>query len=216
MNVFTIAQCQGSPFNCDPSVPQWYTKEATLASPHAHVSGPTTDSHLSIPRTPASPIYISTPDSSGASSSTSPETNALSIPSSRKKRLQRSAPYARPCTSGQQTNSGSSMGDMDAVALENARVRVRQYVKDHPHAIEPCIGDPIANAIIGSTPRLGTPGKSLYSVFFSSSRNGKPRFTCLECAHVDGRFSRAARHQRQDHFGHYPFPCDGGVGHPAW
>ena len=204
--MFTIAQCQGYSLDVDLSMPQWYTKEATPASPHA----PTID------YTPASPVYLSTPGSSDASSSTSPETNGVHIPSSRKKRLQRSAPYARPCTSGQQTNPGSSMEDMNVVALENARMRVRQYVKDHPHVIEPCIGDPAAKAIIGSTPRLGTPGKSLYGAFFHSSRGGKPRFTCHECAHVDGRFSRAARHQRQDHFGHYPFPCEGGVGHPAW
>ena len=197
-----MQQCQGYPLNGDLSMPNWYTNDATLSNAHAHISGPEIDS-------PASPVYVSTPGSSGASSSTSPEANSVSIPSPRKKRPQRFAPYERPSTSSQ-------MEDTDAVALENARQGVRRFVKAHPGVLEPCIGEPAAKAIVGSITRLGTPGKSIYSVFFMSSRSGKPRFTCYECAHIDTRFNRAARHQRQDHFGHYPFPCPGGEGHPAW
>ena len=213
---FTNTQYQGYPLNGDLSIPNWYTHEAAHANAHAHISGPTIDSHLPIPLTPASSVHVSTPGSSGVSSSTSPETSSVPIPLPRKKRLQRFTPYDHPSTSSQQTDPGSPMEDTDAVALEKARKGIRQFVKAHPNVLEPCIGDPAAKAIIGSTARLGTPGKSIYSILFMSSRSSKPRFTCYECAHVDTRFNRAARHQRQDHFGHYPFPCQGGAGHPAW
>ena len=214
---FTNAQYQDYPLNGDFSMPNWYTQEATLANAHAHISSSTIDLQLPIPPTPASSVYVSTPGNSGVSPSTSPETSSVPIPSPRKKRLQRSAPYDRPSTSSQQTDPGSSMEDTDAVALENARKGVRHFVKAHPHVLEPCIGDPVAKAIIGSNPRLGTPGKSIYTVFFYSSRSGdKLQFNCHDCAHVDARFSRALRHQRQDHFNHYPFPCQGDTDHPAW
>ena len=214
--LFTDTQCQGYPPNGGLSMPNWYAEDATLANAHAHISGPIIDSYLPVPPTPASSAYVSTPGSSGVSSSTSPETSSLSFPSPRKKRLQRPAPYDRPNTGCQPTDPGSSMGATNAVVLENARKGIRQFVKAHPHVLEPCIGEPAANAILGATLRLGTPGKSLYSALFVSGRSGKPRFTCYECGHVDTRFNRAARHQRQDHFGHYPFPCQGAAGHPAW
>ena len=72
----------------------------------------------------------------------------------------------RPSTSSQQISSGFSMEDTDAVALKNARTGVWQFVKAHPHVLEPCVGDSVAKTIIGSTPRLWTPGRSLCSVFF--------------------------------------------------
>ena len=194
-------------------MPNWHTKEATLPNAHAHISRRPSigTSPYRVHRHPQS---VSTPGSSGASTSTSPETNSASIPPPRKKRLQRSAPYARPGTSSQPINQGSSMEDTDAVALENARKGVRQFVKAQPHVLEPCIGDPAAKAIIGSTPRLGTPGKSPYSVFFGPVVVA--RFTCYKCAHIDTKFNRAARQQHQDHSGHYPFPYQGGGEHPAW
>jgi len=173
-------------------------------------SGSVNDSHYLMPPTPASPAFFTTPDSSGASTTSSPEPS-----SPRQKRRQLSTPYARPKAS-QRSTPGSSMEPTDAVALDNARNGVRRFVKGNPHAIEPDIGDPAAITIIGSCQSLGTYGKSLYSVFFFSSRSGKKRFTCHECGHVDARFSRALRHQRQEHFGHYPYLCQGGVGHPAW
>jgi hypothetical protein len=172
--------------------------------------GPACNSHLSVPPTPTSMTYASTPSTSSASTRTSPEATSVAIPSRKQKRVQRSVPYARPSA------LGSPMGSTDTLALENARKGVLQFVKDHPHVIEPCIGDPAAMAITGSNPKLGTPGKSLYTLFFFSSRSVKRKFTCYDCGHVDARFSRALRHQRQDHFGHYPFPCQGGAGHPAW
>jgi hypothetical protein len=188
-------------------------QRSPLSSAYA---GPVYDSRLLVPPTPASPSFVSTPGSSGVSTSASPETRCVDIPAPRKKRPQRSAPYARPSARGQRSISGSSIESTDAVALDNIRKGARQFVRDNPHVIEPCIGDPAAMAIIGSNHRLGTPGKSIYSVFFSSSRSGKPRFTCYDCGHVDARVSRALRHQRQDHFGHYPYPCEGSADHPAW
>jgi len=175
--------------------------------PDSAYAGPAYDLDFSVPPTPASMSYVSTPGTSSTSTSTSPEANNVAIPSRKKKRVQRSVPYARPNALGSPT---------DIVELENVRKGVRQLVKDHPHAIEPRIGDPAATAIIGSNPKLGTAGKSIYTIFFFSGRTAKPQFTCHECGHVDARFSRALRHQRQDHFGHYPFPCQGGTGHPTW
>ena len=186
-----------------------------LGSAHA---GPAYDSPLSVPPTPASTTYLSTPSDTGASTSTSLETSSAAIPSRRKRRLQRSAPYAHPSASGEGSISGSSSEATDAMALSSIRKGVQQFVMDHPYVIEPCLGEPAAMTIIGSNPGLGTPGngKSIYSVFFSSSHGRKPRFVCYECGHVDGRVSRALRHQRQEHFSHCPFPCQGGAGHPAW
>ena len=175
------------------------------------------DSQLPLPPTaPASPTAVSTPGSSGVSTSTSPERHTVATPLPTKRRL-RSAPYARPTTSDHRSIQCSPVDPTGAVALDHVRNRVQQFITDHPHAIEPCIGDPAAVDIIGSNPRLGTPGKSIYTVFFYSSRSGgKLRFNCHDCTHVDARFSRALRHQRQDHFRHSPFPCQGGTGHPAW
>jgi hypothetical protein len=82
----------------------------------------------------------------------------------------------------------------------------------NPHAVEPSVGDPAAIAITGG---LGVPGRSVYSAFFSGPR-GKSPFTCYECGRTEARFLRAVRHQRQEHFQHYPFRCQGGAGHPAW
>ena len=109
------------------------------------------------------------------------------------------------------------MEPTDAAALDNAREGVRQFDKDNPHAIELDVGDPVAMAIIGSNHSLGIPGKLVYSVFFFSSlsRSGKNWFIGYNCGHVDARFSRAVRHQRQEHFGHYPYLCQGDTGRPA-
>ena len=82
------------------------------------------------------------------------------------------------------------MEDTDVVALENARISIQYFIREHHHVLEPCIGDLAAKAIIESTLRLGTPGKSLYSAFFVSSHSGKPWVTCYECAHADAGFSR--------------------------
>lgn len=182
--------------------------------PSSAHAAPVYEPHLPLPPTPASPTYVSTPGSSRGSTSTTPRTSCIAIPPPRKKRLQRSVPYARP--NAPSSIPGSSVEPTDAVALENARKGILQFVTDHPHQCEPCIGEPAAMAIVGSNPRLGTPGKSVYSLFFSYSRGRNPRFTCLDCGHVDKRVSRAVRHQRQEHFGHYPFPCQGDAGHPAW
>jgi hypothetical protein len=139
-------------------------------------------------------------------SSSTPKRTRVNIPDlPRRKRRLPSAPHAF-----------SSMDPTDATALCHIRNGVGQFVEDHPHEIEPFIGEAAATAIIGPNSRLGTCGESLYSVFFSSSHSGKPQFTCYDCGHVDARISRALRHQRQDHFGHYPYPCQGGAGHPAW
>ena len=171
---------------------------------------PAYDSQLPVPLTPLSLGYLTTPDSLGDSS---PGNTSIPIPPSpRKKRRQRSAPYSRShagSTSVPSTDSG------DAVALDSARVGLQQWVKANPHAVEPSIGSSAATAIIGSNPRLGTLGRSLYCAFFSN-RRGKHPFTCYECGHEEGRFSRAVRHQRQEHFGHYPFQCQGGSSHSAW
>lgn len=187
---------------------------SALASPHADTAY---GLHLPSPSPPASPTNVSTPGSSGASTSTSPERHTEATPLPRERRL-RSAPYTRPTTSDHRSNQSSPMDPMGAAALDRVKKRVQQLIKAHPHAIEPCIGDPAANAIIGSTPlRLGTPGKSIYTMFFYSSRSGnRLRFNCRICVHVDARFSRALRHQRQDHFDHSPFQCQGGTGHPSW
>ena len=179
----------------------------------ARLSGP----HFPLSLTPSSPAYLTTPGSSGASTSSSPEGTNISIPASspRKNRLRSSAPYSPPSSSSRRSGPHSSIEPHDAVALENARKGVREFVRNKPHAVEPSIGDPAATALIRSVPRLGMPGKTVYSAFFSS-RNGKSPFTCNECGRVEKRFSRAVRHQRQEHFAHYPFQCEGGLGHPAW
>jgi len=175
----------------------------------ASTRGPPYDAHFPMPPTPVS--HITTPEFSGASSSGS-ESPRPSVPasSSRKKR-----PYTRPSPSGTRSVLGSPMEPELAAALDNAREGVQRFVKENPHTVEPPIGNRAATAIMGSDSRLGTPGKSLYSAFFSSS-HGKPPFTCYECGHVETRFSRAVRHQRQEHFEHYPYLCQGGSGHPAW
>ncbi len=184
-----------------------------LVSPDAYA---VYDLHQSSPPTPTSSTCVSTPGSSGVSTSTSLERSSAATTLPRKKRLC-SAPYARPTASAQRSIQRSPMDPTDAVARDNVRKGIQQFVTDHPHAIEPCIGDPAAMDIVGSNPRLGTPGKSIYTVFFFSSRSGrKPRFNCHDCPHTDARFSRGLRHQRQEHFGHYPFPCQGGTSHPAW
>ena len=110
----------------------------------------------------------------------------------------------------------SLMDPMDAVALGNVRKAVQQFTTDHPHVIEPCIGDLAAMDIIGSNTISGIHGESIYSVFFFSDCSDYPRFTCYECGHVGTKLPRAVRHQRQAHFGHFPFPCKGGADHPAW
>lgn len=137
------------------------------------------------------------PGLSVASTSTRPETDSVSIPSPRKKRLQHSVSYARPSTCGQRTNPGSSMEDTDVVALKYDRMVVRQFIRVHPHAVEPFLDDPAAMAAIRSTLRLGTPLKSLYGDFFLFSNSPKPRFTCDERVHAATRSSRAIRHRRQ-------------------
>jgi len=165
--------------------------------------------HFHAPPTPRSLGYITTPDSLDDGS---PGTASLPIPSSpRKKRRQRSGRYVRfsPSYAGSTLGSSTNAGDVDI-----AREGLRRWLKKNPHDLEPSIGNPAATAIIGSNLRLGTPGRSLYSALFSS-RSGKQPFTCYECGHEEGRFSRAVRHQRQEHFGHYPFPCQGGSGHSA-
>ena len=113
--------------------------------------------------TPASTVYVSTPGSSSASTSTSPETRGVPGSSLRSKRL-RSAPCARPTASGQRSIQSSPMGPTNTVTLDSVRQSVRQFFTAQPHVIEPCIGDPAAMDIIWSNTRLGTPGKSLYSV----------------------------------------------------
>lgn len=174
------------------------------------------DLHLPLPPTPASSTGVSTPASSGISTSTSPERSSVATPLPRKKRPC-SVPYVRPTASAQRSIQRSFMDPTDAIARNNIRKGVQQFVTDHPHVVEPCIGDQAAVDIVGSNPRLGTFGKSIYTVFFFSSRSGrKVQFKCHECGHVDARFSRALRHQRQFHFSHNPFPCQGGAGHPAW
>ena len=60
------------------------------------------------------------------------------------------------------------MDPTDTVALDNVRERVSSSSsRINLMFIEPCISDPAAMDIIGSNPRLGTPGKSLYAVLFS-------------------------------------------------
>jgi hypothetical protein len=146
-------------------------------------------------------------------SSSSPKNTRVAIPTSSKAmRLL----YDRPIARGQRSISVSSMESTDAMARVDVRNGVRQFVRDNPHVMEPCIGEPVAMAITGSNSRLGTPGESLYSVFFSSSRSGESPFTCHDCGRVDASVSHALGHQRKDHFSHYPFPCQGGAGHPAW
>ena len=174
------------------------------------------DLHLSLPPTPASSTSVSTPASSATSTSTSPERSSVATPLPRKKRPC-SVPYARPTASAQRSIQRSFMDPTDAVARDIIRKGVQQFVTDHPHVIEPFIGDQAAMDIVGSNPRLGTPGKSIYTIFFFSSGSGrKLRFNCHDCGHVDARASRALRHQRQFHFGHNPFPCQGGAGHSVW
>lgn len=210
-----IAAAQRMPQNFQTSVPSPAGCPSLQMFPSASAhAAPAYESHLPLPPTPASPTYVSTPGSSRGSTSTTPRTSCIAIPPPRKKRLQRSVPYARP--DAPSSIPGSSVEPTDAVALENARKGVLQFVTDHPRIIEPSIGELAALAIVGSNPRLGTPGKSVYSVFFSSSRGRNPRFTCLDCGKKDKRVSRAVRHQRQEHFGHYPFPCQGDASHPAW
>ena len=163
-----------------------------------------------MPLTPPWLGYLTTSDSLGDSS---PGSASIPIPPSpRKKHQQRSGSYARS-RAGSTLVSSTDPGD--AVTLDSARVGLRRWIKENPHAIEPSIGSSAAAAIIGSNLRLGTLGRSLYSAFFSS-RSGKHPFTCHECGHEEGRFSRAVRHQRQEHFWHYPFQCQGGSGHSAW
>ena len=171
---------------------------------------PAYDSQLPVPLTPLSLGYLTTPDSLGDSS---PGSASIPIPPSPRKRCrQRSAPYSR---SRAESTLVLSTDPGTAVALDSARVGLRLWIEANTNAIEPSIGSSAAAAIIGSNAGLGTPGRSLYSAFFSS-RSGKHPFTCYECGHEEGRFSRAVRHQRQEHFGHYPFPCQGGSGHSAW
>ena len=92
-------------------------------------------------------------------------------------------------TSGQRSIPGSSMEPTVAAAIDNARESVQKFVRDHLHAIEPCIGDPAAMAIIGSNPRLGTHGKPLYSAFFFTRSGKLPSSTFYNSRHVDAPFS---------------------------
>jgi hypothetical protein len=184
---------------------------SSLVSAHARPSSPVYDSNVPVSPTPLSPTYLTTPGSSGVSTSSSPDRSSVSIPSSssRRKRLQSRTPNVPP--QSKRSTLRSAEETKDGVALDNVRKYVRKFVKEHPVSIEPSIGDP-AMGSISLNSKFGAPGKSLYSAFFST----KPPFTCYECGCVERRYSRAVRHQRQEHFMHFPFACPGGRGHPAW
>ena len=192
-----------SPFT--PSPPDYPDLQGSfVTSPQARLFDPQSP----LPPIPLFPAYLMTPGSSGASTSSSPEGTNSSIPASspRRNRLQSSAPYTPPSSSSRRSGPRWARGSNDAVALEAARESVREFVKYNPQAVEPVIGDPAATALVGSVPE-GVPGKTVYSAFFSS-QTGKSPFTCYECGRVEKRFLRAVRHQRQEHFGHYPFQCE--------
>ena len=194
-----------------PPVPSYPSLQGPcLVNANARPSSPADDSHFPLPPTPVSPAYLITPNGSGSSTDSSPGILIPSLP--RKRRRQRGMPYARPSPNCVGATLGS-FTEPYAVTLDNARKAVREWVKTNPHSVEPLVGHAAAIAIVGAHLRMGTAGKSLYSVFFS---NSKPPFMCYECGHLEQRFSRAVRHQRQEHFGHYPFLCQGGSGHPAW
>ncbi len=74
------------------------------------------------------------------------------------KRLQRSAPYARPSASPQRSMPSSSMKPTYAVALVNAREALRQFARDHLHTIDTPIGDPASTPV-----NDGTAGEHAYA-----------------------------------------------------
>jgi hypothetical protein len=154
---------------------------------------------------------ITNPGSSGVPTNGSADRASIFILASsfRRKRLQSRAPNAPP--ESKRSGLRSAGETKDGVTLDDVGKYARQFVKGHPVSVEPSIGD-LAMGIISLNSKFGAPGKSLYSAFFSS----KPPFTCYECGCVERRHSQAIRHQRQEHFLHFPFACPGGRGHPVW
>jgi len=90
--------------------------------------GPAYDAHSSMPPSPVS--YITTPEFSGASSS-GPESTRSSVHASSPRRKR---PYT-PSPSGTRSVLGLSIEHELAVALDNAREGIRQFVKDNPHTV---------------------------------------------------------------------------------
>jgi hypothetical protein len=180
---------------------------------------PSSTAHHLLPFVPSlSTTYATTLGSSVASTSGNPESTASPIRPLRRERgngevLRRTlVPGPRSQSQSWAICPAGFSGANDAAALDKVRVCMQEFVRENPHALGPSVGDPAAISITGG---LGVPGRSVYSAFLSSPSD-KPPFTCYECGRTGAHFSRAVRHQRQEHFRHYPFRCQGGAGHPTW